>query len=527
MVKAIVSTWKKNYSLGGKKASKEAGRKVLHMAQKQYIKYLFEVEGKNLSEIHRETGFNYRTVQKYAYQENWNEDTLPDLSPQNYPILGEHIPTIDEWLMEDRKLPRKQRHTCWRIFCRLRDEYGFSGSYSSVKRYVRKKLYSMKNAEEGYLPLAHPTGHAQVDFGEFIYYDAAQQEQTGYALTVSFPYSNKGYTQAFPSQNQECLLEGMKRIFEYIDGVPIRLRFDNMTTAVAQVLKGTERILTEGFTRFMLHYRFQADFCNPASGNEKGNVENKVGYSRRNAFVPIPTITSFDDFNTWLFDWCEKDAARDHYKYKIPIQELWEEEKPCLLKLPDYAFSVFRYEAVSVNKNGFAVIDTNKYGLSPALSGEMVQAKIFFDHIEFFYDHQAIGRYRRSYKSNEEVYDWRQYVTTLCKKPGAVEHTRFFQQMPKPWQEYLLPLKSQERKSALQLLNEMVKDGNDALCVDALTLAIQNGRTDTDSIRQCYYMMTRAEYRPDPLTLLSPAPALNYNPNLSAYDGLMGGEQDV
>ena len=135
----------------------------------------------------------------------------------------------------------------------------------------------------------------------------------------------------------------MKRIFEHIGGVPPRLRFDNMTTAVAQVLKDGERVLTEGFTRFMLHYRFQADFCNPASGNEKGNVENKVGYSRRNAFVPVPVITSFEEFNEQLLEWCEKDADRLHYKHKVPIRELWEEDKAALLELPQYPFSVFRY----------------------------------------------------------------------------------------------------------------------------------------------------------------------------------------
>ena len=82
----------------------------------------------------------------------------------------------------------------------------------------------------------------------------------------------------------------MKRIFEYIGGIPIRLRFDNMTTAVAQVLKDGERVLTDGFTRFMLHCIFRADFCNPASSNEKGNVEKKVGYSRRNASASVPSL---------------------------------------------------------------------------------------------------------------------------------------------------------------------------------------------------------------------------------------------
>ena len=315
----------------------------------------------------------------------------------------------------------------------------------------------------------------------------------------------------------------MKRIFEYIGGIPIRLRFDNMTTAVAQVLKDGERVLTDGFTRFMLHCIFRADFCNPASGNEKGNVENKVGYNRRNAFVPVPVIASFDEFNERLWEWCEKDADRLHYKYKVPIQELWDEDKAALLELPQYPFSVFRYTTLTVSKTEFATIETNRYGLSPTLAGEKVQAKIFYDHVEFYHDHRPVGRFPRSYKTNDEVYDWTQYMSTLCKKPGAIEHTRFFHQMPQRWQDYLASTKGKERKSALQLLSEIVADGNSEFCDDALEMAAANGRADVDSLRQCYYMIAKKEYRPDPLKL-SGAPLLNYNPNLSAYDGLIGGE---
>ena len=152
---------------------------------------------------------------------------------------------------------------------------------------------------------------------------------------------------------------GMRRIFEYIGGVPARIRFDNMSTAVAKVLDGTERELTDGFTRFMLHYRFKADFCNPASGNEKGNVENKVGYIRRNALVPIPTIISFDEWGKHLLEWCEKDAQRKHYQRYATIQSLWEESTK-LLTLPQVPYNVFRYEALRVSKTGFVSIDTNR-----------------------------------------------------------------------------------------------------------------------------------------------------------------------
>ena len=103
------------------------------MAQVNNIKDLYENEDLSLREISRQTGHSFKTVQKYAYQLDWSEDNLPDTEPTSYPVLGDFIPVIDEWLEADRKIPRKQRHTVWRIFCRLRDEHGFGGSYSSVK----------------------------------------------------------------------------------------------------------------------------------------------------------------------------------------------------------------------------------------------------------------------------------------------------------------------------------------------------------------------------------------------------------
>ena len=214
-----------------------------------------------------------------------------------------------------------------------------------------------------------------------------------------------------------------------------------------------------------------------------------------------------------------------HYIRKVSIQELWEEERSKLLELPAYDFPVFRYTTLTVGKSGFTAIDTNRYGLSPTLAGETVQAKIFFDHVEFFHDHIPVGQFKRSYGSNEEIYDWTQYVTTLCRKPGAIEHTRFFHQIPDSWQSFLSQSQGKERKSALQLLHEIVSDGNAELCEDALALAGENGRTDADSIRQCYYLIAKKERRPLPLKL--PTPALNYNPSLSVYDGLMGGDEHV
>jgi len=499
---------------------------VLNMAQVEYIKHLYENEGLSLREIARQTHKDFRTVQKYAYQNNWNPPVIPKTAPEDFPVLGRYITTIDGWLAQDEKEPRKQRHTIKRIFIRLQKECGYTGCYSSVKRYVNRKKDIMKrNQQEGFIPLAQPPGMAQVDFGKFKYYDSAGKEHRGYALIVSFPNSNAGFMQVFRSENQECLLTGLKRIFNHIGGIPIRLRCDNMTTAVVSILKGEERVINDGFYRFMLHHRFGVDFCNPAKGNEKGNVENKVGYTRRNMLVPVPTIDDFNVYNTELLKMCDEDHDRGHYKKDERINELWEEDKENLLALPEHEYEVFRYGTLSVDKYGFISLDKVKYGLTPEMNGKIVQAKIYFDKIEVYYDHSLLKTFSRSYEENTEVFDWREYLSALSKKPRAIPHARFFNQMPKLWQEYLKSASSQERKSALSVLMEIVRDGNEVYCDEALSLAAESGRTDADSILQCYYILARPEQYPERLVLTSNPPLLNYRPDLSVYDSLtMGGD---
>ena len=178
----------------------------------------------------------------------------------------------------------------------------------------RKEIY--EEHKKGYLPLEHPAGEAQADFCQFAYYDNAGIMKEGRKLTVSFPYSNASYCQIFKGENMECLLQGIKNVKEYVGIVPYRMVFDNLSTAVAHINKDKTRILTEGFQRFMAHYNTEPIFCNQAAGWEKGNVESKVGYERKNMFVPVPTILDFNRFNERLFNSCYKDMQREHYVKK-------------------------------------------------------------------------------------------------------------------------------------------------------------------------------------------------------------------
>lgn len=496
---------------------------MLRMTQIEYIKDLYENERLSLSEIARRTGKDFRTVQKYAYRDNWNPPVKPKTNPEEFPVLGAYIPTINEWLENDEREPRKQRHTISLIHKRLQKEQGYEGSYASVKRYVNRKRAEMAKHKESFLPLAHPPGSCQVDFGDVKYYDGSGNAREGHELVVSFPNSNTGWVQLFPAENQECLLTGLQRIFYHIGGVPTRCRFDNLTAAVVQILEGKERKLSDGFIRFMLHHRFKADFCNPDSGNEKGHVENKVGYKRRNMFVPVPVIEDLDAYNAELLKRCDEDFNREHYKHKNLICELWEDEKHHLLTLPEYEYEVFKYDSLSVNTQGFIKLDTNKYGLSPEMRGTVVQAKIYFDKIEVYYDHSLLKTFVRSYEKNGEYCDWREYIPSLIRKPGATEHTRFFNQIPKLWQEYLKSVAGKERKSALMLLSDIVSDGNEDMCDGVIEMAAMYGMPDNDSIRQCYILMSKPGDYPPPLELTVNPPLLNYHPDLSAYDGLAGG----
>jgi len=494
-------------------------KKVIKLEQIEYIKYLYEVEGESLRGIAKRCKLNYRTVEKYAKQVDWNE-TQPPIKKEKYPVLGGYIEIIDNWLENDKKEPRKQRHTIQRIHTRLVVEHGFTGGYGSVKRYVRKKRETEKRNKEATLPLAHPKAQAQIDFGSFKYYDANKTAHTGNYLTMTFPYSNAGFTQVFKGENQECLLEGMKRIFTHIGGIPEYIKFDNLSAVVVKILSEGERILTEGFRRFMLHYRFQSQFCNPQAGNEKGSVENKIGYSRRNFFVPVPTIADFEIYNKALLTLCDEDHDRNHYQKQISIMELWVEEQKELFSLPENDYQVFRYESARIDNTGFIKVDTNRYGINPEFAGKLAQLKIFHDKIEIYHDRHLLKTYERSYNTNEEIGDWKSYIGLLRKKPGGLEHMRYFDQIPKLWKEYLTQTKGKERKSALMLLTEIINEDKLDEGIIALEIANLYGRNDVASIRQCYFSLNNGEFNPDPIVFDTEVPMLVFSPDLSIYDNL-------
>ncbi len=154
----------------------------------------------------------------------------------------------------------------------------------------------------------------------------------------------------FKGENQQCLFEGLIGIFEHVGGVPIRIWFDNASTMVINVLKEGRRDLTDDFLRFQEHYRFEAAFCNKGAGWEKGAVEQKVGYHRRNLLVPIPRVQNLNEFNQHLLEQCDQDGDRDHYRMGKTIQQLHVEDKKALLSLPAVRLDSSKYMEVRTKR---------------------------------------------------------------------------------------------------------------------------------------------------------------------------------
>ena len=197
-------------------------------------------------------------------------------------------------------MPRKQRHTAHRIFERLRDEHGFTGGYTIVKDYVRARRQSTR---EAFVPLHHPPGHAQVDFGEAVVEVGGQREKVAFFCLI-LPHSDVWFVKAYPRETTEAFLDGHVSAFAFLGGVPRSVLYDNTTLAVARILGDGTRRRTQAFTHLQSHYLFRDRFGRPDKGNDRGKVEALVKTARRRFMVPIPKVHDLSVLNERLLARC-------------------------------------------------------------------------------------------------------------------------------------------------------------------------------------------------------------------------------
>lgn len=326
---------------------------------------ILDARGVSWREIARQLGVSRDTVRKYATMEDCSPK--PAVRKGRRSLIDAHSETVDSWLAADRLMPRKQRHTARRVYDRLVEEEGFQGSYSSVQRYVRRWREEHRPDGDGYLELDWRAGAMQVDFGEAVATIGGGDVKV-HCLVATFPHSNMRYVAAMPGENAECVCEGLTQIFDHIGMAPRVLVLDNATGAGHRVAWNKVAVVRV-FAMFCDHYRLETRFCNPYSGNEKGSVENAVGFLRRNLMVPKPNAESHRQLTRHLLSRCDTIADADHYRSGRPIRELFDEDRGELQPLPRARFDAVEWVERKADKESNIQIGSVRYLAGPSWRG--------------------------------------------------------------------------------------------------------------------------------------------------------------
>ena len=294
-------------------------------------------------------------------------------APVRRPKLDGFTGFIDEWLRGDRKDEhRKQKHTAKRIFERLRDEHGFTGGYTIVKDHVREHH---RRRREMYVPLVHPPGHAQADFGEaWAFIGGVKQKVHFFAFDL--PHSDASYVRAYPAATAEAWVDGHVHAFSFFGTVPLSILYDNDRCLVSRIERDGTRRRTRLFSGFLSHYLIGDRYGRPGKGNDKGAVEGLVGWSRRNFMVPLPRFASFEAFNEYLEQRCRErqgDVLRGH---RESIAERLKRDLEAMAALPAAPFDACHQAPGQVSSQSLVRFQTNDYSVPVAYGYHQVWVRL-------------------------------------------------------------------------------------------------------------------------------------------------------
>jgi transposase len=477
---------------------------MITVEHKEIIRREYFIKRKSVRQIAREFKYSRKTVRNAIMDPGIPVYTRK--KPAAKPLMGPYLPIIKQWLEEDRSRPVKQRHTAKRIYDRLKEEYGFPGGERTVRREVsllREKI------PDSHVPQTYrPADGATFDFGEAQVVMNGSEKRVHLAC-MRLDYSSKFFVCALPTERREGLFESHINAFEYLDGVPERIRYDNMKLAVQKILKGRNREEQALWVSFRSHFLFEADYCTPGKGQEKGGVENLVGYVRRNFLVPMPVVADFAELNTYLLVCCERDA-RERKRWGKTVHELWLEEKERLRPLPENMPEACIPVAAKVNRRQMVRFSNNWYSVPPQHVGKTVTVKAFVFKVTIALKETVIAVHQRSYDRDEEVLDPHHYLPVLLRKPGAFERATAVIKWPLPpaydmYRRYLKERHEGSRgiKEYIRVLM-LLKDHP----VDAVTAAIEKalsyGILSYDGVINLLYQIHQPATEPLSLRVNSP-----------------------
>jgi len=480
------------------------------------------VEGVSKRELCREYGLGWRTLEKIL--EHSEPPGYRASVRRDKPKLGPFTTVIDEILRTDAdpSTPPKQRHTARRIYQRLRDEHHYQGSEVQVRRYV---ALHRRHAAEVFVPLSHPPGEAQFDFGEATVEIAGQRVKAALAV-MTLPYSDAFFVSAYPRECTETFQQGHIAAFEFFGAVPTKTAYDNTSIAVSKVMGGAERELTREFLRLESHFLFTHRFCRVGRGNEKGVVEGLVGYGRRNFLVPVPAFGSFKELNAHLEEHCSSDLYRRLRGKPETKAERLEVDRAAMLGLPESSFEARRVEQRKANSLSLVRFDRNDYSVPTAFAHHDVTVLGGIDQVRIEAGTELVATHARHWGKEHTTYDPVHYLALLERKPGALDVARPLEHWSLPECFSLLrrrleaDLGSSGTREFIKVLRLMERASLREL-TGAVDAAIEIGATSSDAVS--LILLHRGE-RPVGLFSLDGLPHLKSfaidPPDLGAYRAL-------
>jgi len=444
------------------------------------IRYRFKVRGESKRSLMQEYGIHYRTLQKIL--ENPEPPGYQMTKLRNRPVIGPYVEVILSILKADTQAPKKQRHTAQRLFDRLRDEYGYPGSYRSVCVAVQE---IQQKSREVFVPLAHQPGTAQVDYG-FAEVEFASGRQQVALFVMTLPCSDAIFVCASPRECTETFQQGHVWAFEYFGGVPNRISYDNSKIAVITVGKGRDRILTTEFLRLQSHHLFKEHFCLVGRPQEKGHVETHVGYVRRNYLVPVPHFDDYQALNDYLLECCRKDLARSIRGKDGSKSERLVIDQQNMLPLPKQRFEARRIENAGVNSYSLVRFDRNDYSVPTKYAHRKVTAIGGIDTVKLVIDNKLVATHPRSWGKEATFFDAIHYLGLLERKPGAFDFAKPLQQWQLPESFDILRRRLENQslgiREYIKVLRLLEKCNIKQLC-KAIEYALEIGAIDSEAIR--------------------------------------------
>jgi transposase len=375
------------------------------------------VEGVSKRAVCREYGLGWRALSRILTNPEPPGYQLKDKRQRTK--LGSLHEVIKQIIDSDRSAPPKQRHTSKRIFERLRDEYGYTGGITQVKEAVA--AYK-RHSSEVFVPLSHPPGEAQYDFGEAVVRIAGIERKAAFAV-MSLPFSDAFHVSAYPRECTETFQASHVAAFNYFGGVPTKISYDNSKIAVRKIV-GKDRLLTTEFLRLESHYMFDHRFCRVGRPNEKGHVENLIGFGRRNFMVPVPSVQSFAELNEHLETACIQDLDRKLRGKHQTKAELLQIDRRAMLSTPQTAFEPRRIVSARSNSLSLVRFDGNDYSVPTSFAHHELTVIGGIDLVRISCADQFVATHPRSWEKEQTIYDPRHYLALLERKPGAFDVAR-------------------------------------------------------------------------------------------------------